>query len=178
MSFTYDDEVSIRENALRAIVELLDTQQEGVPEADPYDFEWGVVRRTRLTPGDCDENQFAIAVLPRENLPTLEAQSRICDLEITLEFSAKVQDGQEPESVYETVITNLVRRLGSDPRLTGIRNNTYPVITGGPALVIAVSVLGDEGDVDGWSDDTITGVQIITMKWRERLGDPRQVVPQ
>lgn len=158
---------SIREAAMKKFCELMATQTQGQPTSDPYDFTWSRVSRTPL--GDLDSRKrFACSLLEGTELPIDRTEPCIHKrLRVTIEFRALLNSDEDPAECANMILTNIQRRVQSDPRLA--------VVNGGQPLVIDIEETGSDLDVESFADRTVEGAVFFVVKYKHRGDDPRVV---
>jgi hypothetical protein len=166
MPFTYNTKESIRENALRGIEELFDSQVAGEPAADPYDFEWAVVQREPLQ--DAQRRQrFALAVLDGPEEKALGLDVTWPNFSVSLDFSTLMEREEKPSQLLNCILLNIQRRLRSDPRLTNVN--------GGTPIVITMWEVGNDVNIESYLDREVSGTVFIIVKYKHSENDPRLV---
>jgi hypothetical protein len=124
------------------------------------------VRREPL--GDLDSRKaYAIAILDTDASNLKNVQQVQVDLRVTLEFRALLETSDAPSTCLNTILTNIQRRVRSDPRLTATN--------GGTALIIDMSETGNTVDVDSYADRSVEGAVFLLVKYKHQEDDPRIV---
>ena len=106
----------------------------------------------------------------------LKVQCTQVDLFVTLEFCALLNTGESPSSCLNKMLTNIQRRIRSDPRLAGVNTG----IPGAPTpsdtpLVIDVAELGNTVNVESYAEKAVEGAVFVRVKYRHAENDPRVV---
>ena len=157
---------SIRENALRKVKELFESQTAGAPGADPYDFTWSVVRREPL--GDLDSRKrYAVAILDTDETKGRQVSCVQVDLAVTIEFRSLMEVTENPSQHLNMILLNIQRLIRSDSRLA--------TINGGTPLVIDFRDTGNTVDVDSYADRSVDGALFCVLKYKHAENDPRIV---
>jgi len=152
---------TIRDKAVEALVEKLETMEAGEPSVDPYTVTWSVVERT-------DPEQFAhgkiavLGVIEGEERVLRQLTGDLVDeaLQITLLFRIIVDDPVDVASDLSRVLGELQRRIGEDPSLGG--------------AVIDTRKTGSSFDIEGVQDKQAEGALFLELHYRSNERDPRK----
>lgn len=157
---------SIRERAIRALVDTFKRQGRGVAGPNspgkPYDFGWDDIVRFPITDREKRKNNV-LAILEGPERKERETSCMRATLELNLEFHVKASGKEELATQLNRVLLNIQRRLREDLHLGGL---TYNVVETGNTI-----------DVDAFSDNVLEGVVFVLMEYKHFERDPREIVP-
>lgn len=156
-----DPNVTVRERAVRRLVQIFEDVKEGLPVGDPYTVQWSLVLRQRAG-ARADKKRYVLQVFDTTESKVAQVGWMDCTLRVILEFVALVDSKADPSRVGNRVLGEIQRRVREDIYL----NDT----------VLNVVEVGNELDVDGTTDRQITGAVFVNVRYKHDQNDPRSDV--
>lgn len=151
---------SIRERAIKALVERFENQRQGAPTSDPYDFRWDAVVRHPI--GQAEERKrWALAVLEGDEQKKPRVACVDCLLPVELEFRVLLDSQDEPAECLNEVLLNIQRKIREDISLG--------------ELVVDVRELGNTHIVESFLDRKVEGSVFIEIQYHHDEADPRAI---
>jgi hypothetical protein len=165
--------LTIREQALEALVTLFKGMNTTTPEADPYPFNWAFVQRAHLDEKSWQKN-FSLGIYDGGERPEIQNHVIYRKLQVTCEFRALLQVNtlsgvpDDPSTVGNMMLGALQRRI-YDNYSNSLGNNL-----GG--LVSWVQETGNEIWLPDLEDRRLSGMMTLEICYRTRTVDPRFTV--
>jgi len=165
----------VREVVVERLANWLETMEQGVPAADPYEFSPDLVTRQRL--GERERGagkQLALGVIEEEEVKVAGAGigNFQAQLRVTIEwFSAYLAGADDdPSEVNNRILANLQRRV--------LENRTLEVVVGdGSGVATVLRETGNSMDIDDYADRQIGGALFLLVQYKHDELDPRRRIP-
>lgn len=153
---------TVRDRIMTHLAARFKDSQAGV---DGRYMTWNTVHDTPLTNverllGD------AISLYDGRELKKPEIGYERCELEVQTEFKIKLAMGDNPASIARAVLGEVQATMLSDIYCTD----------GARQLSLNIVEVGNEIDVEGPDDQTVSGIVFWKVQYRHKAGDPRKLV--
>lgn len=161
---------------MRQIVRTLDEMQEGQPTSDPYSTTFDVIVRGSSLEGLHRTAKAACSILSTEEQKVPKISQFDAAIRVVIEFFSYVDagpDGQpNPDGTLNRVLGDIQRRMREDVHLTEPDDGRDLIDR---QLSVDVEETGNQGFIDGYADQTISGAVFYRVKYKHAPNDPREV---
>ena len=167
-------ELSRRERIMREIRRRMDEIELGQPQDDPFQVTFGVVTRGSSLEGIHEtEGKYSLAILDTDEQKSPKIQQMVALLTVALEFFAWVEEGEQPSSVGNKVMTDIQRKMREDLNLTEPDDGRN---VQDRQLSENVEEIRNQMFIDGYADRKINGVVFYNITYKHGVNDPRLLV--
>jgi len=169
------NELSRRERIMREVRRRMDEIEQGQPTSDPFQVTFGVVTRGSSLEGIHEtEGKYSLAILDTDEQKNPKIQQIVAILTVVLEFFAWVDDGEEPSSVGNKVMTDIQRKMREDLNLTEPDDGKRSLQD--RQLSENVEEIRNQMFIDGYADRKINGAVFYNILYKHGVNDPRLLV--
>lgn len=161
-----------RQRIVAEVVRRLKEMNAGQPVSDPYRITFGVVTHGPLE-GIHDEERYACGVMDPEERTLPKINQYDANLRLVVEFSAWVDDGEQPGQVLNRILGDVQRKLREDPHLTE-PDDGRPLVD--RELAVDVEETGSALFVEGFADQKANGAAFWEVRYKRAIDDPREYV--
>jgi len=141
--------LTVREQIMRHLKARFEARRKGV---DGFNITWngGVFRRAVTKQENREGNTIELIDVGEKKKPGIGYD--MCFLRVVAEFHVKMMDGDEPSSVLNEALGDVVRTVGLDIQLGN--------------LALNIEDEGNELDIDGADDMVASGVVVFIVTYR------------
>lgn len=147
--------LTVREQIMRHLKTRFEAQRKGV---NGFNLTWtgGVFRRAVTKQENREGNTIELIDVGEKKKSGIGYE--MVHLRVVAEFHVKMMDGDEPSSVLNEALGDVVRTVGLDIQCGG--------------LALNVEDEGNELDIDGATDMVASGVVVFIVTYRCKSNDP------
>lgn len=147
--------LTVREQIMRHLKARFEARRKGV---DGFNITWGggVFRRAVTKQENRDGDTIELIDVGEKVKPGIGYDMRF--LRVVAEFHVRMMEGDEPSSVLNEALGDVIRTVGLDIQCGG--------------LALNVEDEGNELDIDGANDSVASGVVVFIVTYRCKSNDP------
>ncbi|QIG76087.1 hypothetical protein EVC24_066 [Rhizobium phage RHph_I4] len=149
---------TVRERIMQHLKARYEARRKGV---DGFNITWDYVLRRQPQKSEAREgNVLELIDVGEKKKPGIGYD--MCFLRIVAEFHIKMMEGDEPSSVLNMALGDVVRTAGLDIQCGN--------------LALNIEDEGNELDIDGANDNVVSGVVVFIVTYRCKSNDPTKKV--
>ncbi len=159
---------TLREQIIVELESRFKNQRSGSPTADPYQHQWDVVSRNNLDGDQFKLKRAVLGIYDTEERKDPKIQQTDATLRLVLEFRVLAEKEENPSTLGNCVIGEIIRQLRSDIYTTQTGTTTQ--------LTLDIQEQGNELDISGSNDKQVRGAVFANVLYRHAINDPRAVI--